>query len=293
MFRSLPPLSTLKAFEATARLGSMGRAAQELGRTHGAVSRQLSALQEHAGVALFEKKGTGLQLNAHGEAFHRVVAQALGGLEQGYRRLKDEARGPGVHVACSATFAMRWLVPHLAEFYREHPGLSIRLSMTSAREIRDEGAEIVLTWDRLSFPIWDEDRAIRLADVSFGPVCAPTYRVSFAAGRLEADNRIAHEHTSRAWENWQAASQLSLTTQAELAFPHTHLCIEAAVAGLGIALIERRLVRDELASGRLIAPCGWVRFPDGFAAMPTSDRADSPPVRAFVTWIKRVLASDP
>src|ERR1700678_3762844 len=121
MARRLPPLSTLRAFEATARLGSVTRAADELGRTHGAVSRQLRSLQDQAGLKLVDKAGTGLRLNPHGEALHEVVAGSLDTLEQGWLRVLDEARGPGLHAACSATFAMRWLVPHLPGFYRRHP----------------------------------------------------------------------------------------------------------------------------------------------------------------------------
>ena len=136
MPRQLPPLSALRAFEATARLGSVTRAAEELGRTHGAVSRQIRTLQDHAGLPLFDKAGTGLKLNPQGEALRQVAAEVLDGLEAGWRRVLEDARGAGLHVACSATFAMRWLVPHLAGFYRRHPDVRVRLSMTSAREIR-------------------------------------------------------------------------------------------------------------------------------------------------------------
>ena len=93
MTRRLPPLSTLRAFEATARLGSVTRAAGELGRTHGAVSRQIRALQDHAGLPLFEKAGTGLRLNAHGQALQAIVTGAFDTLEQGWSRLQDEASG--------------------------------------------------------------------------------------------------------------------------------------------------------------------------------------------------------
>lgn len=291
MPRRLPPLSALRAFEATARLGSVTRAADELGRTHGAVSRQIRALQDHAGSALFDKAGTGLRLNAQGEALRQVVAQALDQLERGWLRVLDEAQGASVHVACSATFAMRWLVPHLPGFYRLHPDVKVRLSMTSAREIRHQGADLVLAWDRLSYPERDQARAIRLADVAFGPVCAPRYKVSVRQRRLGAATRIVHEHTSRAWTVWQDNSGHVVKTAAELSFPHTHLCIEAALSGLGVALVERRMVADDLAAGRLIAPCGFTPFADGLAAVPASERAASPAARAFVTWIAGELAA--
>lgn len=292
MPRDLPPMSTLRAFDAVVRLGSVTRAAEQLGRTHGALSRQLRTLQEHAGLPLFEKAGTGLKLTRAGEAFHRVVAEALDALERGYRRLRDDARGPNVHVACSATFAMRWLVPHLPGFYRRHPGVQVRLSMTSVREHRDDGADLILTWDRLSGPIWGEVRALRLADVAFGLVCAPGYPVAVDGPRCRVAARIVHEQQAHAWDAWQAATGRRLTWDAELSFPHTHLCIEGALSGLGATLVERRLVRDDLAGGRLVAPCGFVGFAGGFAAVPAGDRPPSRAVLDFVAWLRDTIAMD-
>ncbi|WP_315831277.1 LysR substrate-binding domain-containing protein [Bradyrhizobium prioriisuperbiae] len=290
MPRRLPPLSTLKAFEATARLGSVTRAADELGRTHGAISRQIRALQDHAGLPLFEKAGTGLRLNPQGETLLQVVGHALDQLEQGWQQVLDEARGPSVHVACSATFAMRWLVPHLPGFYRRHPQVRVRLSMTSARDIRHQGADLVLAWDRLSYPERDQARAIRIADVAFGPVCASRYPAAVKRKRLTCPARITHEHTSRAWTVWQDNSGLQVTHKKELSFPHTHLCIEAALSGLGVALVERRMVVDDLAAGRLVAPCGFISFADGLAVVPASERASSPAARAFMAWIADELS---
>ncbi len=290
MSRRLPPLSTLKAFEATARLGSVTRAADELGRTHGAVSRQIRALQDHAGHPLFEKAGTGLCLNPQGEALLQVVGHALDQLEQGWVRVLDEAQGPSVHVACSATFAMRWLVPHLPGFYRRHPKVRVRLSMTSAREIRHQGADLVLAWDRLSYPERDQASAIRIADVAFGPVCASDYPAAVKRRRLACPARITHEHTSRAWTVWQDNSGLQVAYEKVLSFPHTHLCIEAALSGLGVALVERRMVVEDLATGRLVAPCGFIPFADGLAVVPASERAASPAAQAFVAWITEELS---
>lgn len=289
MRRHLPPLSALRAFEATARLGSVTKAAAELGRTHGAVSRQLRSLQDEAGIPLFDKAGTGLRLNAQGEVLREVVARSLDGLEQGWRRLRDDARGPSVHVACSATFAMRWLVPRLPDFYRAQPDVRLRLSMTTARELRHEGADLVIAWDRSGFPAAERARAIALGAVAFGPVCRHGYTLEIDAACLRIPVRITHEHTTRAWELWQAQAGLGVEAESELGFPHTHLCVEAALAGLGVALVERRLVRDELAAGQLVAPCSFVGFPDGLAAVPTSDRAASPAAGAFLAWLRGSL----
>lgn len=290
--RRLPPLSSLRAFEAAARLGSVTRAADELGRTHGAVSRQVRALQEQAGTLLFEKAGTGLRLTPAGEAFRVVVAGVLDDLERGYQRLRDAGHGATVHLACGATFAMRWLVPRLAGFYRERPTVQVRLSMTSAREIRDDGADLVLTWDRLAHPIRAETRALRLGDVAFGVVCAPGYPVEAEGGRLAAETRIRHEYTPHSWPAWEATAGWRLEARRDLAFPHNGLCIEAALSGLGLAVVEQMLVRDDLAAGRLVAPCGFHRFPDGFAALPAADRPLSPAAAAFIDWPRRMLAEE-
>ncbi|TNC15060.1 LysR family transcriptional regulator [Methylobacterium terricola] len=290
--RQLPPLSSLRAFEATARLGSVTRAADELGRTHGAVSRQVRALQEQAGTLLFEKAGTGLRLTPAGEAFRTVVTGALDDLERGYRRLRDAGHGANVHLACGATFAMRWLVPRLSGFYRARPTVQVRLSMTSAREIRDEGADLVLTWDRLAHPIRDEARAIRLGDVAFGVVCAPGYPVRAEGRTLAAAARIRHEYTPHAWPAWETAAGWRIAAERDLAFPHNGLCIEAALSGLGLAVVEQMLVRDDLAAGRLLAPCGFHRFPDGFAVLPAADRPLSPAAAAFIDWLRRMLAEE-
>ncbi|MDO9713056.1 LysR family transcriptional regulator [Paracraurococcus lichenis] len=280
----------MRALEATARLGSVTRAAAELGRTHSAVSRQIRALQDQAGFSLFEKAGTGIRPTAAGQALRETVAGALDLLEQGWQRLLEEARGPSLHVACSATFAMRWLVPRLAGFYRRHPKVRVRLSMTSAREIRYQGADLVLAWDRAGYPEADQQRAIPVASVAFGPVCAPGYPATVKNQVLTCATRIAHEHTTRAWDLWQAAAGLRLEHTAELLFPHTHLCIEVAISGLGLALLERRMVHDDLAAGRLVAPCGFLPFADGLAAVPAAGRALSPAAQAFLAWICDALA---
>jgi DNA-binding transcriptional LysR family regulator len=291
--RDLPPLSSLRAFDAVARRGSVGRAADELGRTHGAVSKQLRGLQEHLGAPLFDKAGTGLRLNARGTELAAVVREALDRLGEGYGRLAAEARAPSVQVACSATFAMRWLAPHLAGFSRDHPDIRVRLTMTSAREMRGEDADLLIAWDRRSYPAEDRARAIRLADVRFGPVCAPGYQLpTIGRGVARTDCRIVHDFTTSAWDDWSALTDVRIEAKRELSFPHTHLCLEVALQGMGVALVERRLVAQDLASGRLVAPYGFIAFKDGLAAIPSARRPLSRSAAVFLDWLKGELAKD-
>ncbi|MCA8489505.1 LysR substrate-binding domain-containing protein [Burkholderia arboris] len=285
--RALPPLSLLRAFEATARHQSVTKAADELSRTHGAVSRQLRLLQEHVGAPLFDKEGTGIKLNRHGQQLNSVVTSIFEQLEHGYAKVRDQVQRAGLHVACSATFAMRWLVPNLADFYREHPDVRIRLSMTSAREIRNEGADLVIAWDLTSYPENDLSRAMLLAPVTFGPVCSPAYR-----GSAETGIRIAHDFTSSAWTHWDERVNCGVGTGGEISFPHTHLCIEAALSGLGVALVERRLIRRELNEGQLVAPWGFVELPFGLMALP-ANRTPPANLDEFISWLRgRLVAGD-
>jgi LysR family glycine cleavage system transcriptional activator len=284
--RQLPPLSAVRAFEAVARSGSVTRAAEELCRSHGAVSRHLRLLHENAGVALFEKEGTGLRLTEAGATFYAVVRTAFDQLEGAYERLARESVAPGLHVACSATFAMRWLVPQLAVFYRRHPDIRIRLSMTSAREMRNEGADLIVAWDLSAYAEGDRRRAIALAPVHFGAVCTPGYARRKVANRV----RIAHEYTASAWNQWEAITSVTAASGEALAFPHTHLCIEAALSGLGVALVERRLISRELNEGLLVAPYGFVPFESGLRALPASGRTQTAQAEVFVDWLRGALA---
>ncbi|MEW5684368.1 MAG: LysR substrate-binding domain-containing protein [Pseudomonadota bacterium] len=290
----LPPLSTLRAFEAVARLGSVSRAAEALGRTHGAVSKQLRALGDHAGVAFFEKAGTGLRPTPAGVRFAAAVGQAFESLSVAYEAVAAPARAPNVHVACSVTFATRWLAPHLASFAAAHPDIRVRMEMTSAREMRQEtDADLLILWDWLSYPQEDRARAVRLGEACFVLVAAPGYAVgSDGRGGVSAPCRIEHEHTSRAWDLWRGQGR-SLAAASVMSFPHSHLCIEAAVAGLGVTLVERRLVAGELADGRLLALGEPMRLEEGFVAIPHATRALGPAARRFLDWLGAELGSPP
>jgi LysR family transcriptional regulator, glycine cleavage system transcriptional activator len=289
--RHLPPLSSLRAFEATARLSSVSRAADELGRTHGAISKALKAVQDDIGTPLFDKAGTGLRANAAGLRLAGLIAGALATLGEGYDDLRREARAPSLHLACSASFAMGWLVPHLPGFSQAHPDVAIRLSMTSAREMRDEHeADLLVLWDRSSYAPQDQARAIRLGPARFGVVAAPGYPVApDRDGVLRVPRQILHDHTARAWTEWSMRSGLRVAADETLSFPHTHLCLGAAAAGLGVAIGEARLAAADIAAGRLVPVSDFIEVPDGFVAIPHRSRPLRPAVRHVIDWLTGAL----
>ena len=128
--RPLPPLDLLRGFESAARHLSFTRAGAELFLTQSAVSRQILALEEFVGVPLFERRHKALVLTEHGQAYYRVVAAALEQVREATRRLRETRKGHVLTVTTTVSFASTWLVPRLARFRREHPGVDVRIKAT-------------------------------------------------------------------------------------------------------------------------------------------------------------------
>ena len=128
--------------------------------------------------------------------------------------------------------------------------------------------------------------AIRLADATFGPVAAPDYPIARRGEVLRVGRKIAHDHTAGAWAQWSRVSGLSIEAPTEVSFPHTHLCLQAAAAGMGVAVAERRLADADLTAGRLVAVAEFASLPDGFAALPHRTRPLSPQAQVFVDWLR-------
>ncbi|WP_420003303.1 LysR substrate-binding domain-containing protein [Arenibacterium sp. LLYu02] len=301
--RHLPPLTALPAFEATARLGSVTAAAAELGRTHSAVSKQLRHLAEDLGGDLFEKLGTGLRLTDRGRHLQdelRPLLDRLNRVAEELRRSQDQSR---VRLALSATFATRWLTPRLPQFYARHPGIEIDLMMSGPHRELNEGFDLFLSYDRLRGPMRDVGpqnykgvpfQPLVLGDTAYGPVCAPGFTLQGQGLEWQAELRLVHSGAPQSWEAWSALSGKTLRAAREASYPHHILALEAAAAGLGISIAERRLVEEDLASGRLIAPFGFITVKDGLLArimeIPGAQPAPSPAVLALVTWLKDMAA---
>lgn len=286
MPRRLPPLAPLPAFEATVRLGSMTGAAAELGRTHGAVSRQVKALEAAIGTPLLERSALPLRPTSAGAQLYAAVAAAFDDLEGGLARIAP-AGWQGVRLGCGSTLATRWLVPRLPRFYETHPGISVSLTLgtSAAPELAD--VDLAVSWDRLAdMPIGDDVRA--LGDVRFALVAAPGYPVRVTAGGrgLEVPTLIVAETMPDGVERLERRFGIDVTAGARMVLPHIHLCIGAALGGLGLTLIETRLAADELAAGRLVAPLGLQVVPDGFIALLNPRRPPNAGARKLLRWLQ-------
>ena len=294
MSRDLPPLNALKAFEATARLNSVSKAAESLSVTHGAVSRQLKLLEEHLGIALFVKQGRGLKLTDAGSRLRDASAEAFERLRLVCAELSQaQAQAPFV-LGCSGSLLARWFIPRLGRLNSDLPDLRLHLSAGEGDlDPRRPGLDALLMFAE---PPWPADMDVfELAEERIGPVLSPRFQGFEALQNSAAKDLLKHTllHTTsrpQAWPSWAQRNGLepeALTLGQ--GFEHLYYLLEAAVAGLGIAIAPEPLVIDDLRAGRLAAPWGFTQTPARLALW-VPRRASDGRARQLALWLKQELA---
>lgn len=274
MSQDIPPLAALRAFEATARRGSVTAAARELHVTHGAVSRQLRSLDEHFGVMLFAKAGRGIRLTRQGEQLQQGVGDAFARLRESCAELKRSTEEAPLVLSCPGSLLARWFIPRLGRLQSELPDVKLQVG-SSDSELDPKGTDAGATLLFLEPPWPPELDVIELAAEDICAVASPTQAARFDPERpstlFTAPFLYTHSRP-QAWPQWANANRLD-SSQVEQAlkegqgFDHLYYLIEAALAGLGVAIAPRLLVQDDLASGRLVAPWGSVQTPGRLCLM--------------------------
>lgn len=266
MNRELPPLNALKAFEAAARLQSISLAGEELFVTHGAVSRQIRALEEQLGVTLFVKDGRGVKLTDAGMRLRDTAFDAFERLRTVCAELKRQSIDAPFVLGCPGSLLARWFIPRLDRLNRELPELRLQFSASDGElDPLRAGVDATLCF---ATPPWPASMQVHeLAPERIGPVISPRHprflELSRAAPAALLGEALLHT-TSRpqAWPQWLALRGLDeKALQLGQGFEHLYYLLEAAVAGLGIAIAPEQLVADDLAANRLVAPWGFVESP--------------------------------
>ncbi|NYT22807.1 LysR family transcriptional regulator [Alcaligenaceae bacterium] len=257
MRNGIPNLGALQAFEATARLGSFSRAAEELALTHSAVYRQVAGLEERLGVALFTRVRRRVKLTDAGEEYAGRVRHHLDQLEKDTLGLMSRAGvGRNLHVAVLPTLATTWLLPRLAAFGRERPDITISLSVrTLPFQFNDQPFDAAIYHAE---QMWPGTRGIKLFDErELLPICAPA--MLEAAGDRHQMADMVHLHTTSrpdAWRRWYQAQGRDFlpTMNAGPRYELFTMSLAAVKQGMGVALIPRFLVQHALDSGELVMP---------------------------------------
>jgi DNA-binding transcriptional LysR family regulator len=292
--RDLPSLNALRAFEAAARLGSMSLAAQELHVTHGAVSRQVRALEEALGQPLFVRQGRGVALTTVGQQLREQCSAAFGQLREAWLQLRQQRATAAFVLGCSGSVLARWMIPRLERLRHELPALTVHLAVQEepvAEHLAEVDAALLL-----AAPPWPSGWQVHeLAPERIGPVLSPRYP---GAERLRGQpaSALCEEpllHTAsrpQAWPEWANAMGLpSESLQQAQALPHLYFLLEAATAGLGVAIAPQPLVADDLASGRLLAPWGF-RETSARWVLASSRRTDDGRIEALAAWLRTELS---
>jgi len=292
MARRLPPLSALRPFEAAARLESFSRAAQELNLTHGAVSRQVRALEDHVGVELFSRHGKRVALNPDGRAFAERIRNALQEISQAAYALASRKRDPRLTVSVLPSFASRWLMPRLIRFMEAHPKIEVNvLASTALTHFADEGVDVAIRFGRGPWPPYVCEHFL---DDEYFPVASPR----FNRGKLPKEPgdllrvRIVLEERDY-WERWFEAAGVRLTARLEgPTFNDSTYSLQAAARGEGVALARRSIVGEDLERGTLkrlfrIA----VPSRESYWFVSPKELAQAPKVKAFRDWVKAELAT--
>jgi len=293
MSQDLPPLNALRAFEAAARLNSVSQAANELHVTHGAVSRQVRALEEHLGVALFSKEGRGLKLTDAGVRLRDVSADLFNRLRSTCAELQQGRADAPFVLACPGSLLARWFIPRLDRLNRELPELRLQLSASEGElDPRRSGVDATL-W--FAEPPWPADMQVfELAAERIGPVLSPRYAQFAALHQAPAAALLGEPllHTSsrpQAWPSWAAHNALDTSAlRLGQGFEHLYYLLEAAAAGLGVAIAPQQLVADDLAAGRLVAPWGFVETSARLALWVPARRLDKR-AQLLAEWLRHEL----
>lgn len=290
MFRRgfLPPIGALVAFECAARHESFSRAAEELHLTQGAISRQIRALEDIVGVALFERIRQRVVLSEAGRAYLGDVRRSLGELGDATHRVMGFTGTRGVlDLAVLPTFGTRWLVPRLPRFLAHHPDVTVNIAARIAPfDFASDPFDAAI---HVGQPVWAGGVLEHLMDEEVVPVAPLSW---LAAGERTpaalAARPLLHQSTRpTAWADWFAAQ--GVTTEAAWRgprFDQFSMVSEAAAAGLGAALVPRFLVEEELASGRLA-----VLFPEplrtksAYYLVHPASKGRSALLRAFGEWL--------
>jgi len=287
MARRLPSLTALRAFEAAARHLSFSRAADELNVTHAAVSHQIKALEADLGVPLFRRLTRAVRLTDAGQAYLPVLREAFDAIAEATGRLAGDDDGR-LMVSATPAFAARWLVPRLGRFYAAHPKIDVRLDPSMALiDFRRDDVDIAVRYGRGD---WPGLRVERLLSLDMFPVCSPALLDGPEPLRAPADlarHTLLHDDLREDWPRWLVAAGVEgIDLSRGPTFNETSLLMQAAAAGLGVAIAVSALVAADLAEGRLVRPFEIaVAEEAGFYLVYPEASAARAKVRAFRDWM--------
>lgn len=286
MYRDLPPLTWLRAFEVSARLLSFTAAAQELHLTQAAVSKHVKSLELRLQRQLFIRHPRSLALTRWGEAYLPKVQDALERLATGTREVFGRPKEDLLTIRCAVSFAVNWLSPRLPRFLAQNPSGRLRiLSSVWADPFDAEAFDLDIQYGTGTFA---ETKSHRLTREVITPLCAPDMALQLRKPDDLADHCLLHvQGYQEGWGTWLAAAGAILVDPGQGLQTDTSLIAYAlACEGVGVALGRRSLARPYQRDGRLVAPFDLeVPISEGFFLLEPATANARSDTRPFVEWL--------
>ncbi|MEM7073697.1 MAG: LysR family transcriptional regulator [Pseudomonadota bacterium] len=281
--RQLPPLTWLRAFEASARHLSFTQAAHDLNLTQSAISQHVRSLEEHLGHPLFVRNPRALRLTEAGANYLPSVREAFDLLARGTQALTGGGSRHRLAVHSNLSFSVHWLAPRLRGLARLHPWLRLNLTTSAWEEGNPFGERTVEI--RFGRPGDMPDQAVRLSHDRSYPVCAPTYQ----AGQYDLATAQLYDCAGMVstWDTWARATNTPFERSGEVTLASTYLIgLGATLAGGGMVMCHDMLVSGLLASGTLVRPFeGHAKMTEGYFLIPPAENYATPASRAFTDWL--------
>ena len=286
--RRLPPLNALRVFEVAARTGSFTQAGAELGLTHGAVSRQIGALEDWFGQRLFVRVGRRMAATPAARAFAAEVSLSFDRVTAAAEACgRPEARRV-LRVSAPSTFAMRWLIPRLDAFRAARPEADVTVTTTTTlhEELRG-GFDLAI---RRGTGPWPHHRAVPFLEETDTLIASPALlsRSALAApADLEQHRLLATETRPNDWSDWLSAAGLSRGRAAQRqVFDHFFVTVQAVEDGLGLGVGPFPVLEGTVEAGRLAVPFPSIRVArPGYVGLIPSDTDKTPSLTALVDWL--------
>ena len=284
----MTPLRSISVFHAAARAGSVSRAAEELGVTPSAVSQQIQALEAHVGTALMVKSGRGVILTEAGERFFANITDELDRIVEATQEARGFRSVTTLVVRGTPTLLSKWLLPRLGSFLDLHPDMHVRVDATTEHtDFTRESVDLEIRHGDGRYPgLYSEG----FAEERFWPVCAPSLmpRASMAVADIPGHRMIHSLKSQMQWARWFAICQVHGEGRRRVLFDRSHMAIDAAVGGMGIALESDLMAWKELRDGTLICP---VRDPPPVSfttqwIVCTPQAVQQRKVRLFLGWLR-------
>ncbi len=293
--RLLPPLSMLSALESLDRLGSVTAVAAELALTQSAVSRQLQGLEALLGVTLAERAGNRLTLTPAARGYAADIRAALDRIAQASQRIRVIPDGGALHLAILPTFGMRWLVPRLPRFTEANPDITVHMATRLSRfDFTREPFDAAIHYGHDDWLGCDH---LKLRDEVVIPVCAPSLLARHSVARPEdllALPLLQIATRPRAWADWLAHWGVTAPVPRGMVHDQFATITQAAIHGLGVALLPDYLAEAPLAQDALVPAWGgatptigayWLVWPEG--------RDTQPALRRFRDWLAVEAEGEP